>query len=174
MSRILGIDPGSRVTGWGVVEGEFGRAACVAHGTFRLGEDRPFPARLKTLHEGLRSVLEEFRPDAVAVERVFLNRNADSALKLGHARGVVLMTVEEAGVALFEYTPAQVKKTVTGSGRAIKGQVGMLIRAILRLDHDPAEDAADALAIALTHQALGGARTMLELAGAFETGRKGR
>jgi crossover junction endodeoxyribonuclease RuvC len=166
MSRVLGIDPGSRITGWGILEGEWGRCKCVASGTFRLGEDRPMGARLKSLHEGLVRIIGEHSPEVVAVERVFVAKNADSALKLGHARGVILMAVEEAGLPLHEYTPAQVKKSVTGSGRAMKGQVGLLIRAILGLDHDPPEDAADALAIALTHQMLGGTRTLAELAGA--------
>jgi crossover junction endodeoxyribonuclease RuvC len=166
MGRVLGIDPGSRVTGWGVLEGEWGRTRCVACGTFRLGDDRGMGARLKDLHAGLVGIIAEHAPDEVAVERVFVAKNADSALKLGHARGVILMAVEEAGLPLHEYTPAQVKKMVTGSGKAMKGQVGMLIRAILNLDHDPAEDAADALAIGLTHLMLGGTRTLAELAGA--------
>jgi crossover junction endodeoxyribonuclease RuvC len=166
MSRVLGIDPGSRVTGWGLIEGDWGNSRCIGSGTLRLGDDRPMGARLKILHEGLVGLIREFAPDMVAVERVFVAKNADSALKLGHARGVILMTVEEAGLPVHEYTPAQVKKSVTGSGRALKGQVGMLIRAILGLDHDPPEDAADALAIALTHQMLGGSRALAELAGA--------
>ena len=100
-----------------------------------------------------------------------MSKNADSALKLGHARGVVLLVVEQAGLPLFEYTPAQVKKSVTGSGRAIKGQVGALVRAILSLDEDPPEDAADALAIAMTHQMLSGSYAILEQ---MQGGRGGR
>lgn len=173
MSRVLGIDPGSRVTGWGILEGDWGSSRCIACGTFRLGDDLPMGARLKTLHEGLVRLFAEYTPEVVAVERVFVSKNVDSALKLGHARGVILLSVEEAGLPLHEYTPAQVKKSVTGSGRALKGQVGLLIRAVLGLDYDPAEDAADALAIALTHQMLGGTRTLAELAGA-SWGRKRR
>ncbi len=166
MGRVLGIDPGSRVTGWGILEGEWGRSRCVACGTFRLGDEPAMGPRLKELHEALEALIREHRPDEVAVERVFVARNADSALKLGHARGVILLAVEQAGLPLNEYTPAQVKKAVTGSGKAFKGQVGMLVRAILGLDYDPPEDAADALAIAMTHQMLGGARTLAQLAGA--------
>ncbi len=173
MGRVLGIDPGSRVTGWGVLEGDWGRTRCVASGTFRLGDGAAMGPRLKELHESLVRVIAEYAPEAVAVERVFVAKNADSALKLGHARGVILLTIEEAGLPMHEYSPAQVKKSVTGSGRAFKGQVGLLIRAILNLDHDPPEDAADALAIALTHQMLGGTKTLAELAGA-SWGRKKR
>jgi len=100
MARFLGIDPGSRVTGWGVVEGDWGQARCVAYGTLRLGADRALGARLMDLHRGIAALIASHHVDSVAVERVFVNRNVDSALKLGHARGVVLMTVEEAGLRL--------------------------------------------------------------------------
>jgi crossover junction endodeoxyribonuclease RuvC len=166
MSRVLGIDPGSRVTGYGVVDGDWGTSRVVAYGTIRLGDQQPLHERLVRLHEAVRELQVLHKVDEVAVERVFVARNADSALKLGHARGVVLLAIGQAGLPLFEYTPAQVKKSVTGSGRAIKGQVGALVRAILGLDEDPAEDAADALAIALTHQMLAGARGLLEAYGA--------
>lgn len=170
MARILGIDPGSRVTGYGIVEGDWGSARCVAYGTLRLGEDRPMGARLADLYAGLGRLVREHAVDQVAVERVFVARNADSALKLGHARGVVLLVIEQAGLPLFEYTPAQVKKSVTGSGRAIKGQMVSLVRAILGLDADPPEDAADALAIAMTHQMRAGSQAAILAALADATG----
>jgi len=170
MPRVLGIDPGSRVTGWGVLEGGPANASCVAWGTIRAGEDRPLEDRLMRIHERLVEVLREFAPESAALERVFLNRNVDSALKLGHARGVVLLAVRQGGVPLFEYTPAQVKRLVTGSGRAEKAQVGFLVKTLLGLPEVPQEDAADALAIAWTHLLVQGARQVLGDAGG---GRRG-
>lgn len=170
MPRILGIDPGSRVTGWGVLEGVVGNATCVAWGTIRAGEDRPLGERLLHIHEGLSQVIREFAPASAALERVFLNRNVDSALKLGHARGVAVLAVQQGGVPLFEYTPAQVKRLVTGSGRAEKAQVGFLVKTLLRLSEVPQEDAADALAIAWTHLVVQGTRQVLGEAG---VGRRG-
>jgi crossover junction endodeoxyribonuclease RuvC len=161
MARVLGIDPGSRVTGYGVVEGDWGQARSVTYGTFRLG-DGAFGARLADLHRGLVELIGTWRVDSVAVERVFVNKNVDSALKLGHARGVVLMTVEEAGLPLAEYAPAQIKRSITGSGRAEKSQMQAMVQAILGLPEVPAEDAADALAIAMTHQMLGGAKALIQ------------
>lgn len=172
MSRILGIDPGSRVTGYGIVEGGWGSARCIAYGTLRLGDNRPMGERLADLYEALGRLVRDHAVDEVAVERVFVARNADSALKLGHARGVVLLVVQQAGLPLFEYTPAQVKKSVTGSGRAIKGQMVSLVRAILGLDADPPEDAADALAIAMTHQMRAGSRAMFDEALGLTGGRR--
>ena len=171
MSRILGIDPGSRITGYGVVEGDWGNTKAVEYGTLQLGANLPMGTRLAKLYAGLSEIIKRHSVTEVAVERVFVSKNADSALKLGHARGVVLRVVEQAGLPLFEYTPAQVKKSVTGSGRAIKGQVGALVRAILSLDEDPPEDAADALAIAMTHQMLSGSYAILEQ---MQGGRGGR
>ncbi len=172
MSRILGIDPGSRVTGYGIVDGDWGSSRCIEYGTLRLGDSRPMGARLADLYAGLRRVVSEHQVDEVAVERVFVARNADSALKLGHARGVVLLVIEQAGLPMFEYTPAQVKKSVTGSGRAVKGQMVSLVRAILGLDTDPPEDAADALAIAMTHQMRAGSRAMFDEALGLTGGRR--
>ncbi|HOU54152.1 MAG TPA: crossover junction endodeoxyribonuclease RuvC [Myxococcota bacterium] len=173
MPRVLGIDPGSRVTGWGVLEGGAGNASCVAWGTIRAGEDRPLGERLQRIHERLSEVIREFGPAAAALERVFLNRNVDSALKLGHARGVVVLAVQQGGVPLFEYTPAQVKRLVTGSGRAEKAQVGFLVKTLLRLPEVPQEDAADALAIAWTHLLVQGAQRVLGGAGGGRTGGSG-
>ncbi|NOZ01324.1 MAG: crossover junction endodeoxyribonuclease RuvC [Deltaproteobacteria bacterium] len=161
MKRVLGIDPGSRVTGYGVVEGGDGETRYVASGTIRLNASRPMHERLDTLWGELTEVLSSSAPAEVAVERVFVSRNADSALKLGHARGVILLAIKQAGLPLFEYTPAQVKKTVTGRGRADKHQMVSLVRLILGIEADLAEDAADALAIAMTHVMLSGERDML-------------
>jgi crossover junction endodeoxyribonuclease RuvC len=152
--RVLGIDPGSRVTGFGVVEERNGQARFVTCGTVRLDPGDAMAERLVELYDTLGRILRETRPDTAAIERVFVSRNADSALKLGHARGVTLLALRQAGLPVHEYTPAQVKKSVTGSGRAEKGQIGLLVRMLLELPDPPAEDAADALAIALCHTML--------------------
>lgn len=162
MKRVLGIDPGSRVTGYGVVEGQGGETRYVLSGTIRLNASRPMHERLVDLHEKLGPILADQDIAEVAVERVFVSRNADSALKLGHARGVILLAIRQAGLPLFEYTPAQVKKTVTGSGRSDKHQIASLVKLILGIDEDLAEDAADALAIAISHTMLSGERNLLE------------
>lgn len=164
MSRILGIDPGSRVTGFGLIEGDGVTSSCIGYGTFRLGEGRSMSERLLKLGNELDRLIHEQSVEVAAVERVFVNKNADSALKLGHARGVILLSLARAGIPMFEYTPAQVKKTVTGSGRAEKVQMIGLVRAILELDEDPPEDAADALAIAMCHALIGGGRDMIDSA----------
>ncbi len=151
MSRILGIDPGSRITGYGIVESaERGRVSHITSGTLRLGEGE-VPARLATLFDGLTALIDEYRPTWVAVEQVFLYRNPDTALKLGQARGVALCAVARAGLAVHEYTPAEIKQALTGKGNAAKQQVGHMVTALLALREAPAEDAADALAAALCH-----------------------
>lgn len=162
--RVLGIDPGSRVTGYGVLEGGGGEVRFVAAGTLRLDESRSMSERLAALHRRLAGIIGEAGPTEVAVERVFVSRNADSALKLGHARGVVLLAVHEAGLPLYEYTPAMVKKSVTGRGRADKHQMVALVRLLLGLSEDPAEDAADALAVGMCHLLLADERALLESA----------
>lgn len=162
--RVLGIDPGSRVTGYGVLEGGGGEVRFVAAGTIRLDESQTMSDRLATLHRGLAGIIGQAAPTEVAVERVFVSRNADSALKLGHARGVILLAVHEAGLPLYEYTPAMVKKSVTGRGRADKHQVISLVRLLVGLAEDPAEDAADALAVGICHLLLADERALLERA----------
>ena len=161
MIRVVGIDPGSRVTGYGVVEGDASSLRCVTCGTIPLKEGRSMAQRLGDLHEALGKILAETKPDEAAVERVFVARSADSALKLGHARGVILLTLHEAGLQPWEYAPAQVKKTVTGSGRAEKVQVVAMMRSLLDLASDPAEDAADALAIATCHVLMSSERALI-------------
>jgi len=160
--RVIGIDPGSHVTGWGVVEGDWQSMRHVVSGTIRLDPALRLGDRLALLHEEVMRLLHEHRPAEAAVERVFVARNADSALKLGHVRGVVLLALHQAGLRGHEYAPAQVKKTVSGRGRAEKSQMVAMMRILLSLDADPAEDAADALAIATTHLILGGERTLID------------
>lgn len=148
--RILGVDPGSRVTGYGVIEVQGGRQRCIVHDVIRLPE-APLEQRLLRLQSALRAVIAEHRPDEVAMEQVFVRRNVASALVLGQARGAALVAVAEAGLPLHEYAPASIKQAVAGSGRAEKPQIQKMVRMLLNLPAAPAEDAADALACALCH-----------------------
>ena len=150
MVRILGIDPGSRVTGFGLIEVTGARSRCLDHDVIRLG-DGPLPERLLLLMQRLRALCAEFRPDEVAMEQVFVRRNVASALTLGQARGVAICAVAEAGLPLHEYAPASIKQAIAGNGRADKPQVQHMVKALLNLPAAPAEDAADALACALCH-----------------------
>lgn len=149
--RILGIDPGTLRTGWGVVEPEGTRMRHVASGTIRCPQKAPLEARLKLIYEGLVAAIEEHRPDAVAVEDIFFSKHPNAALKLGHARGVALVVAANADLEVFTYPASVVKRTVVGKGRAGKEQVAMIVGAILALRELPGEDATDALAVALTH-----------------------
>jgi crossover junction endodeoxyribonuclease RuvC len=147
--RILGLDPGSRRTGFGVIECRGSELLPVAHGCLNVASAAP-AARLRLIFEGLRALLAEHGPAEVAVERVFVSRNADSALKLGQARGAALCAIP-AEVPVFEYAPRAVKLAVVGSGGAEKFQVAQMIRTLLSLAERPAADAADALAVAVCH-----------------------
>ncbi len=149
--RVLGLDPGSRVTGYGVVEGQGPDARYVASGCIRLDETASFAARLKTLHENVVELIAQHQPQVLAVEQVFVNKNASSALKLGQARGVLLCVGALAGLHVNEYTPADIKRTVVGSGRAEKAQIQHMVKVLLKLSGALAPDAADALAVALCH-----------------------
>ncbi len=149
--RVLGIDPGSIRTGWGVVERHGTRARGIAAGVIRVPERAPLAQRLEAMHRGLAEVLAAHRPDAVAVEDIFFARYAQAALMLGHARGVALLAVAQAGLSVAAYPPAVVKRAIVGSGRAEKPQVARLVAAVLGLKELPGVDATDALAVALTH-----------------------
>ncbi len=149
--RILGLDPGLRRTGWGVIEAEGPRLRYVACGTILPPETAPMGARLAALHHGLMAVLEAHRPDEAAVEETFVNMNPSSTLKLGQARGVVLLAPALMGLDVAEYAPTLVKKSVVGAGRAEKAQIRMMISILLPQATPETEDAADALAIAVTH-----------------------
>jgi crossover junction endodeoxyribonuclease RuvC len=149
-ARILGIDPGSRLTGYGIIEMHAGRAIWVGSGCIRIkGDD--LASRLRVLVEGLVDILDQHRPTTVAVEQVFMHRNADSALKLGQARGAAISVVAGRHLPVYEYTPTQIKKAMVGKGNAAKAQVQHMVKAMLGLSHLPQEDAADALAVALCH-----------------------
>jgi crossover junction endodeoxyribonuclease RuvC len=149
--RVLGIDPGSRRTGWGVVQLEGTRLRQVAAGTIVAPAKLALEKRLRLIHEGLGQVVEAHGPEVVAVEEIFFAKYANAALKLGHARGVALLVAAQSELAVHEYPPAIVKRTVVGRGGADKLQVGRLVTALLGLRAPPEEDAADALAVAITH-----------------------
>jgi len=148
---IMGIDPGSRKTGWGLIRHRAGKSEHLGHGTIVLGDKTPLPERLVILAEALDALLREHRPEACAVERIFSAKSARSALVLGQARGVVLCEIARAGVPIHEYSATEVKKSVTGTGGAAKTQVVRMVRVLLGQAQELEENAADALALALTH-----------------------
>jgi crossover junction endodeoxyribonuclease RuvC len=149
---IFGIDPGSERTGFGCIASDGRRHRLVACGTLSAPADSAFADRLHAIHAGLVELLAAHRPDCVAIENIFHARNVRSALKLGHARGVALLAASAAGIAIAEYTPAEVKRAVVGFGRAEKGQVAQMVKLLLGLDAPPSpHDAADAVAIAICH-----------------------
>jgi len=150
MTILLGIDPGSRHTGYGVIEQVGNRTTVIDFGTISTTGAEMAP-RLGTIFAGLCEVMEAHRPEEVSIEKVFMARNPDSALKLGQARGAALTAVVQSGAPVFEYSARQVKQAVVGRGGAEKGQVAEMVKHLLGLDKRPQEDAADALAIALCH-----------------------
>jgi len=153
--RILGIDPGTAIVGFGLIEGTArpGRmAALVECGVVRMKSGDSLPRRLSVIYAGIGELLARYRPDAVAVEGIFYGPNVRTTVVLGHARGVILLAAEEAGVPVWEYAPRLVKKTVVGTGGALKPQVGYMVAKLLQLQSPPRPaDAADAVAVALTH-----------------------
>lgn len=150
--RVFGIDPGSARTGYGCVESDGRRHRLVLCGAVAAPARLPFAEKLGAIHRGLGSLLASARPDCVAVENLFHASNVRSALLLGHARGVALLAAVEAGVPVFEYSPAEVKRAVVGYGRAEKVQVQQMIKLLLGLAEPPVpHDAADALAVAICH-----------------------
>lgn len=151
MAIILGIDPGSRVTGYGVVRalGPF-KQEYLGSGCIRVSGET-LAEKLKLIHEGVTQLVQMYRPEQVAVERAFLGKSADSMLKLGQARGVAIAAVALQGLAVAEYSPRQVKQAVVGTGAAAKEQVQHMVKHLLKLAGDPQADAADALAIAICH-----------------------
>lgn len=148
--RILGLDPGSLATGFGVIDWVDGDARYVASGAIRTS-GREFPPRLRQIFDGVLALMSEYRPGEVAVERVFMHRNADSALKLGQARGAALCAAFAHDPPLFEYAPREVKLAVVGHGAAQKDQVQLMVRTLLKLQGELGADAADAVGIALCH-----------------------
>ena len=149
--RILGIDPGLRRTGWGLIEADGNRLIHVACGSVETSERADLGVRLVAIHDGLCRVIEEFRPDEAAVEATFVNASGSATLKLGQARGVAMLVPARAGLAVAEYAPNVIKKTVVGAGHGEKAQIRMMIGVLLPKADPQSEDAADALAIAVCH-----------------------
>jgi crossover junction endodeoxyribonuclease RuvC len=150
--RVLGIDCGSRITGYGVVDTNGADCTLVRCGVIRSRSSDPLAVRLKAIHAGIIEIIRELGPDVAAFESLFYSNNVQSALKLGHVRGASLVAAAEANLQVFEYSPAEVKSAVTGYGRAEKPQVQQMVRALLKLESTPEPlDASDALAVAICH-----------------------
>ncbi len=149
--RILGIDPGLRHTGWGLIEADGNRLIYVACGSVETSDRAELSIRLLAIHDGLIAVIERYQPHEAAVEATFVNNNAAATLKLGQARGIAMLVPAKAGLAVAEYAPNVVKKTVVGAGHGEKAQIRMMIGVLLPKADPQSEDAADALAIAVCH-----------------------
>jgi len=147
---ILGVDPGSRITGYGVIRAEGRHIEYLDSGCIRVGE-KPMAQRLQTIFQSLATLIGEYRPEEFAIEQVFMARNPDSALKLGQARGAAIVSAANSGLAVHEYSARQVKQAVVGKGGADKSQVQHMVQVLLSLSRKPQADAADALAIAMCH-----------------------
>ncbi len=173
--RVIGIDPGLRRTGWGVIDVAGARLSHVANGTVTSTQRLSLAERLAELHDGLERVVADLAPDEAAVEHTFVNRDASATLKLGQARAIALLVPARAGLAVHEYAPNQVKKSVVGAGHAAKEQIGLMIRTLLPGAEVEGADAADALAVAITHAHMGAGHDRLAEALArqgVETGRR--
>ena len=170
MSLILGIDPGSRKTGFGIINYVSGRSDYVTSGVIRLPAGE-LPERLKVIYDSVTELVELHCPQELAIEQVFMAKNAGSALKLGHARGAAIVACVTRGMSVAEYSARQIKQSVVGTGAADKAQVQHMVKAILKLPAEPQEDAADALAAALCHAHT--QQSMIRLVGAKSV-RRGR
>jgi crossover junction endodeoxyribonuclease RuvC len=150
--RVLGIDPGTAITGYGVVEEETGNVRALTFGAIRTPSDRPLAVRLQLIYRGVRQLTREWQPNVAAVEELFFGSNVRTALSVGQARGVVLLALADAGLEVIEYTPLVVKQAITGYGGADKAQMQEMVRLLLGLAEPPyPDDAADALAVAICH-----------------------
>jgi len=149
---VLGIDPGTAITGYGLVMGEGDDLTLLAYGAITTPSDRSLPERLQRIYRELTALIEDLQPTAVAVEELFFSKNVRTALSVGQARGVALLAAANAGLPIHEYTPLQVKQAIAGYGRATKDQVQQMVRMLLGLDSVPQpDDAADAIAVAICH-----------------------
>jgi len=169
--RVLGIDPGLNATGWAVLERRRGRNALIAAGVVRTRSSAPMADRLRCIHEGVSTVISAHAPEGAAIEQIFQHRSSESALRLGHARGVALLALSLSGLAVGEYNPSTIKKSVAGNGRAGKSEVQRLVCALLGLPKPLPQDASDAAAIALTHLARAGLQARLDAIAAAAGGR---
>ena len=150
--RILGLDPGTATTGYGIVDVEEGEFTAVTYGVIKTPANMPMPQRLQLIQQELQQLLDDYQPDAVGIEEVFFGRNVTTAITVGQARGVLLLTVANAGLPIGEYSPPKIKDAVTGYGKADKAQVQLMVRNLLDLEETPRpDDAADGLAVAITH-----------------------
>jgi crossover junction endodeoxyribonuclease RuvC len=149
--RILGIDPGSRITGYGVIDNSRRGLEAVSFGDLKPPKDAPLSVILITLHNKLVEVIESFSPDAIAIEDIFFGKNVKSLIKQGHVRGVAILAGARGAIPVYEYSPLEIKKAVVGYGRAEKNQMQIMTKALLHLDKLPTPDAADALAAAICH-----------------------
>ncbi len=151
MARIIGVDPGSRVTGYGIIDADRGRLEFVVCGVIKTSKDQSFSYRLNEIFEGLNEVVQVHQPAVAAVEEVFLASNPRSAIKLGHARGAAVVAVMQNGLMVHDYSPRAIKRAVAGYGQAGKEQVQHMVQVLLGLSGKPSPDAADALAVAICH-----------------------
>lgn len=150
--RILGLDPGTATTGYGIIDVVEGEPSVVAYGVIRTDPQQKMAQRLQAIYDALCALLDEYSPDAAAVEEVFFGRNITTAITVGQSRGVLLLALANAGVPIEEYSPPKIKDAVTGYGKADKQQVQLMVRNLLHLEETPRpDDAADGLAVALTH-----------------------
>ena len=161
--RVLGIDPGTRVMGYGIVEGVGSRLKHIDNGAIFTNTDNPLPLRLKTLYDGISEVIEKYQPQVVSVEDIFFAKNAKSAMKLGHARGVSILAGVNRGLEVYEYSATAIKSAVVGYGRAEKGQVQQMVKILLNLPEIAQADASDALAAAICHINTAGTNKSMQL-----------
>ena len=148
---VLGVDPGSRVTGYGLVEKIANQMNCIHAGTVAPSHQLPFYQRIHEIFQAMLEIMSRYRPEEMAIEDIFYGKNIKSTLKIGHARGAILIAAIQCGVKIFEYAPLEIKKAVVGYGRATKEQVRAMSQVILKLKANPALDASDALATAICH-----------------------
>ena len=150
--RILGIDPGTAITGFGVIDCEGAKFKFVDAGVIRTPKEQPMNERLMTVYDEMKELIEEFKPDVMSIELLFFARNVTTAMTVGQSRGIVMLAATQANIPVFEYTPMQVKQAVTGYGKADKKQIQEMVKQLLKLSEIPKpDDAADGLAIAITH-----------------------
>ena len=170
MKRILGIDPGSRITGYGIVETNGRCVSYIASGCIKT-PDAEMPERLGVIFTGIQEIIDGYRPDEMAIEKVFMHRNADSAIKLGQARGAAISAVVVENISVSEYTPNEIKQAVVGKGHADKSQVQHMMKILLKLNAMPQVDAADALAVAYCHATVQNTLGLMQIASGTRRGR---
>ncbi len=150
--RVIGIDPGTAITGWGVVEGDGNQLTMVAYGVVTTPAGTPLPQRLQTIYHELTGIIQEWQPETSAIEELFFSKNAKTALTVGHGRGVAMLALANANLPIVEYKPLEIKQAITGHGGADKQQMQQMVKLLLELDDIPRpDDAADGLAVAICH-----------------------